>query len=365
MIEVREAGEADNRGLLELVRASPMQGDFTLSIEREPEFFALARARGSGCTLVCEQDAKLIGCVSVAERAAMLNGKPGSIRVVSDLRILPAYRGRKVAQHLIAQLAERERERATSLYVAATAAGNRAVEGALARFGQTRPLTTLSQMASYQLFPAFVGKPRRAADGLELGPASDVDDRELCALLARFHQPRSLAPVFDSGFAEIVERSPGLERKDILLARRRGQLVAALGVWDAHKLKQTRVLKVKAALGVGLATARALGRVLPLPPVPTVGQPLLFRYLRPYACEPGEESALGALLDAALRLAQTQREHFALFTCASDDPIQRCLQGRARLRYDYQLVACTNHPQTHPALLLPEGSLCYDDAALA
>lgn len=61
MYEVRGAREGDNRGLLDLVRASPMQGDFTLGIEREPEFFALARARGSGCTLVCVQDATVVG----------------------------------------------------------------------------------------------------------------------------------------------------------------------------------------------------------------------------------------------------------------------------------------------------------------
>jgi hypothetical protein len=150
-----------------------------------------------------------------------------------------------------------------------------------------------------------------------------------------------------------------------LLARRAGRLVAALGIWDAHALKQTRVLRVKAGLGAVLATARGLGRVLPLPPIPTPAAALTFRYLRPYACEPGEERALGALLDAALRLARARREHFSLFTCASDDPIARIVEGRARMTFRYQLVGCCNVPDVHPATLLREGSLCHDDAALA
>jgi GNAT superfamily N-acetyltransferase len=363
---IRQARPADNAALLELVRKSPMQADMTLLIERAPDFFALARARGAGCTLVAEQEGSILGCVSVAERSAVLGGAPSTMRVVCDLRTLPERRRQGIGQGLIAALADREGQRQPALYVAATAGGNRAVEAALGQFGRGRPVVPLAAMVSFQLFPLGLGHSAPLRDsGLDVAPAATSDDAEVSALLTRFHRSRTLAPVYEAGFAELSARSPGLERSDVLLARRHGRLVAALGLWDPRALKQTRVLRVAPGLRLALGTARALRRVLPLLAVPEVGKPLAFRYLRPYAHELGEEAALRTLIHRAVQRARTNGDHFALFTCAVDDPVRACVSGFLRLQYHYQLVGCCNRPEIHPRLLCGESTLFYDDAALA
>ena len=43
---VREAVPDDNRALVDLAAACPMEGDMSLCVHREPDFFALSRLEG-------------------------------------------------------------------------------------------------------------------------------------------------------------------------------------------------------------------------------------------------------------------------------------------------------------------------------
>ena len=46
-ILVRDAAPSDNAALVRLATACPMRGDLTMCMDREPDFFALARLEGS------------------------------------------------------------------------------------------------------------------------------------------------------------------------------------------------------------------------------------------------------------------------------------------------------------------------------
>jgi hypothetical protein len=219
-------------------------------------------------------------------------------------------------------------------------------------------------MIGWQLLPAVRLGPR-VPRGLELGRAEERDRDALAALLDGFGQRRALAPVFaDGGLDDCLARSPGMALTDHLVARRQGRLVAVLGAWDAKSVKQTRVLGMPRALRAFVGFCRAAGRVLPLPRLPAVGERLAARYLRHFAHAPGEEEALAGLLRVAVNEARARGDHFALFACADDDPVQRCLAGIPRLRYHYQLVAGALRPGADPAGALGPGPF-HDDAALA
>jgi len=43
IVRVRDADASDNAALVRLAAACPMRGDLTLCMDREPDFFALAR----------------------------------------------------------------------------------------------------------------------------------------------------------------------------------------------------------------------------------------------------------------------------------------------------------------------------------
>src|SRR2546430_15750639 len=82
---------------LALAAACPMRGELTLCVRREPDFFALNRLQGDrwDVGVVDAGRAGVIGCVAIAERVAYVNGVAAPTAYVSDLKVHPAFRGRR------------------------------------------------------------------------------------------------------------------------------------------------------------------------------------------------------------------------------------------------------------------------------
>jgi hypothetical protein len=66
MIKIREALPSDNEGLLQLTSVTPMKGQISIRIDRNPDFFRLLSMRGQSKTLIAEQSGTLAGCFSVS-----------------------------------------------------------------------------------------------------------------------------------------------------------------------------------------------------------------------------------------------------------------------------------------------------------
>jgi predicted N-acetyltransferase YhbS len=103
-IEIRQADEADNEGLLTLTRITPMAGAISLRIDREPDFFALLRLRGRSKVFVAARGRQVIGCVSVALRTAYISEVPETIAYIGDMKVHPSFSGSCVAVRLIKDL---------------------------------------------------------------------------------------------------------------------------------------------------------------------------------------------------------------------------------------------------------------------
>ena len=88
-IEIREAVQADNQALLELTRMTPMAGNISLRIDRDPDFFALPRARGETVVFVATCEGKVIGCMSASIHAAYIDGAIENVAHATDLKVHP------------------------------------------------------------------------------------------------------------------------------------------------------------------------------------------------------------------------------------------------------------------------------------
>ena len=359
---VRAACAADNDALLALARRCPMDADISLLVERDPDFFALARARGESHTLVAELDAELIGCISSWRRPAWLGGKVTEIGYLGDLRVDPRHRRRRVGWELGRAILGSLDALPPAPYLVATGVGNRAVAPLVAVFGAARP--PIARFTSWQLLPVRrFGIPA----SLDIGAAEDRDEPELVALLDEFHRPRDCAPVFgDGGFRALLARSSGMGLGDYLLARRAGRIVAALGLWDASAVKRTRVVGLPWWLRGACAVARGLGRAGPLRALPQPDTLLKFRYLRHAAHRRGEETAMQALVRSAVNAAGRRNEQFVAFGCADDDPLLRAAAGAPRIGFRYAMVAGDIRPGAPTLRARPAAdSWYYDDGALA
>jgi GNAT superfamily N-acetyltransferase len=358
---VRAAGAADNEALLALVKRCPMDADISLIVERDPDFFALSRARGDAQTFVAEIDGTIIGCISHWHHRAWLSAEQADIAFFGDLRVAPEYRRCGIGGHLgRASLAHLNRLAAMPR-LAATGAGNAAVAPLLSAFGAGGP--PLARFASWQLLPVM---RLTIPPGLDIAAAEPRDEDELVALLDDFHQCRDFAPVFSGGgFSGLLARSTGMQRSDYLVARRRGRIAAAIGLWDASRVRRTRVVGMPLWLRGLCALGREASRHGPLPPFPQRGELLNFRYIRHAAHGRGEEEALRGLVRWAVNAARARGEHFVLFTCAEDDPLRSAVAGAPRLSFRYRIVSDNFRPAVRSTGASGGArSWYYDDAAL-
>jgi GNAT superfamily N-acetyltransferase len=348
--------------MLALIRRCPMQADISLTIERDPDFFALSRARGDAHTFIAETDGALIGCLSAWRRDAWISGRPASVCYVGDLRVSPEHRRRGVARQLGMAMREFQGKLPVVPYLLAMGAGNAAVAPVAAAFGAVgRPIARLT---SWQLLPVVRLKIRTDID---IGTAEERDVGELTELLDGFYRSRDFAPVFgDGGLKRLIASSPGARLSDYLVARRKGRIVAALGVWDASAVKRTRVVGMPLWLRGLCAIGRGASRFAPLPPFPRQGTLLHFRYIRHAVFAPGEGRALANLVRWAVNAARDRGENFVLYTCVDGDTLCSAVAGAPRLSFHYRITPF-QFPQDAPYFNgeIQPSIWCFDDAALA
>lgn len=359
---IRPAVASDGPALLELTRQTPMDADISLRIDREPDFFALTRARGAGQVWVAEIDGRAVACVSCVRRRAKLPDGIAEIGVLADLKVHPEHRRQGLAQALLEAIAAHEEQQTPAVYIGQTAEGNDAVDGVAVRFGTTRSLRPLARMTSYQLL-TMPGLARPPA--VDMREATDADLDAIEQVLASYYADHVLCPPFGAGaLAEDLERT-GMPVRCLRVAEVDGRIVAAVAAWEPEQLKQTRVTAMPAGLRALSATCRTLSGVLPLPHLPQVGQPLRFTYLRYPGHLPGHEPALKALVVDAVAEARRAKQHFCLLTCSDGDPLHGLVRGLPRTTFRYRVSAGIAHPSMRAALDTLTGRQVYDDACLS
>ncbi|HDP70540.1 MAG TPA: GNAT family N-acetyltransferase [Actinobacteria bacterium] len=100
MINLREAGCADNQALSDLEMACPQGKDVKLLLERE-DFFARSKMYERAHTFVAEEEGKVVGVISCAFKDVNLNGATLKANYIYDLRVHPDFRRRGIATKLV------------------------------------------------------------------------------------------------------------------------------------------------------------------------------------------------------------------------------------------------------------------------
>ena len=247
-------------------------------------------------------------------------------------------------------------------YLLATGDGNAAVAPVAAAFGAVGQ--PIARLTSWQLLPVMRLK---ITAGGEIGMAEDRDVGELTTLLDDFYRSRDFAPLFaDGGLKRLIASSAGASLNDYVVARRKGRIVAALGVWDASAVKRTRVVGMPLWLRALCALGRGASRLAPLPPFPRQGTLLHFRYIRHAVFAPGEGHTLANLVRWTVNAARDRGEHFVLYTCADTDTLCSAIANAPRLSFHYR-VTPFQFPQDAPYFsgAIRPSTWCFDDAALA
>jgi predicted N-acetyltransferase YhbS len=336
-LEIRQADEADNEGLLALTRITPMAGAISLRIDREPDFFALLRLRGRGKVFVAARGREVIGCVSVALRTAYISAAPETIAYIGDMKVHPSVSGSLVAVRLIKALETDMRFAGIDVGFCVAAEGNHRVMPLLeGRLGMPRWIPLGRFLVSGLLPSPF----KRYSQRYRIDAAEAADMPAITTLLDRFHRSRQFAPQLrEDEIAQTLSAGREEPFPRTLVARRGQCIVATLTLCDTGAVKRNVLLNAPASLKGALALLRVAAAPFPGFHVPRMGQSLRILSARYAACEDGHHAALEALLALARAEAFRHRFTFLMVGLHERDPLRNLVRRIPRFTFSSLALA--------------------------
>jgi hypothetical protein len=326
------AGARDDADLRALLRDNPMAGWVSLSLEREPSYFAASGLGAEHHVIVARDTATGVtqGMCALERRGAFLNGAPRPLGYLGELRLARRARGnaRLVRDGFRAVRMLLHDPMRTPFYLTAIVEDNRPARRLLAAgltdFPTYRPLDVLNVVALRS-----TRRRCRAVPGLSLAPAAAVDMGRLAAFLGRELRRFQAAPVWDEGGLRSL---PALAPEHFILAERAGEIIGCVALWDQRTMRQTVVRGYARPLSWARPLLNLIAPVTGLPTLPPVGTSLAHAFLSHLAVAQDDPAVFAAVVEAALEQARSRGIDLAVVGVADGHPLAAPLKATFRGR---------------------------------
>lgn len=328
------AAAADDPALRRLLADNPMDGRIRIAFEREPSYFRAVEVQGRFHQVVLCRDLESGGLVGVGTRTVkpvFVNGRPRDVGYLSDLRLLPAYRGRTLVARGYRLLRELHRDGRTDLYYTVIAAENalslRTIASGRAGLPAYRDLGVFDSSAINlaRRLPEVRGVDVvRGEPALLDGIIGCLNDHGRAKQFAPFYRREDFGP---GGWLH------DLRLEDVYVARRGGRVVGTLARWDQSGFKQTRVVGYRGALRVLRPVCNLAAPLLRLPRFPRPGQHLSSCYAAGLAVEGNDPAIFAALLRRLYNDAVGGPHAYVLVGLHERDPLAAVLREYRRTPY--------------------------------
>ncbi len=331
-ISFRLAGPEDDAEIRRLLRDNAMSGGISLSLEREPSYFAAAALEGEPhqAMLAREPSGRAVGLFSRSEREAYANGAVRRVGYLGQLRLDREYRGRLALLRAgFEACRELHASGSAPWYVTSIVEDNAPARRVLT--AGMRGLPAYVERGRMITFALAVPRRTRWPSAVARARAAQVED--VARLLDEDRRRFQLAPHVSADALYSARRSPGLSPEDFLLVERAGALAGCVAIWDQRGFKQTVVRGyggwLRTARPLWNAAARALGR----PGLPDVGAALPHAFLAHFAVRGDDPAVADGLLDASLAAARERGIDFLSLGLCAAHPLARLVRRRHPREY--------------------------------
>ncbi len=323
------ATRAHDAAIRALLRDTPMHGQISVSIEREPNYFAAVPIEGpEHHTIVAIEDGQLIAMGRISARERFINGRPMRIGYLSGLRLRSSHHGRaSIVRKGYQFFHQLHQQSGPPIYLTSIIVDNlparRLLESGLKGMPTYRFLGDFVTLAigrrrTTELFKPTVKARRRFREKhLRLAYGSVKIVPAIIGLLNADQQKYQFAPSWSAQDLSL----PGLSPADFRLAcGPDGSPVASTAIWDQQRVKQTvlrgyspQLRRMRPILNAG---AILLGR----PRLPAVGQPVSSAYISHVAGDLGQPDLVEQFIRLLHGPAQTLGIDYLLAGFDARDP---------------------------------------------
>jgi len=318
------ANESHDAALRELLRDTPLAGSISISLEREPSFFAAESLLGPEHeTVVALENGAVVAAGSISARQRFINGEAMRVGYLSGLRLSQSCRGR--AAILRSGYDEFRRIHARggpSIYLSSIIADNEPARRFLER--------GLEGMPTYRFLSEFVTlviqcrRPTRAwnstskflrklqREGFRFIPECEGNSSEIAGLLNRYNRNYQFAPVWEA-------RDLCPDNMEVIYSRTRTP-VACAGIWDQRAIKQSVVRSYSGALRWARPFMNLVATVIGTSRLPAVGDSLSHVYVSPLAVDPDQPELMQHLISLLRTRAEAQSADYLTVGFDARDP---------------------------------------------
>lgn len=268
------ATEADDPEICRLLRDNPMAGQISVSLEREPSYFAEAACTQlDHQTIVARENNRLICMGSCSFRTRFVNGRAGRVGYLGGLRLDQQAAGRfDVLRRGYNFFRELHHE--TEPCFTAIASDNERAIRFLERAAPGMPIYDYVGEFVTAVLP--VRKRTRANRSLTIERASNID--ELVVFLNEHNCHYQFAPSWTA--EDLLRlRGLGLQIGDFWQIRSGGRIAACGTLWDQRSFKQTVVRAYAAPLSWARRWLNPMFAVCGRPQLPPVGTTLAHGFI--------------------------------------------------------------------------------------
>ncbi len=309
MVEFRIASKSDNLGLLELTSSVSMEGNISLRIDRNPDFFKILQLRGKSLVIIAEENQKIIGAVCASLQNCYIDGKLYPVQYVGDFKVLKSYRNKGVGMKLLSVLAAKLYELDFDLVFFNFSKGNKKPVS----FSKNKSeYTNFENIGSFTVYQ-FIGKQFKWSNPDYTIELSEISEELIEFIGAKYQRYDLRTPITNIQ----------LEGTSIYTIYYKGTLIGAMSIIDTMPIKQNVVIKVSWKLNLMLKLLNVVNPIFGFSKMPTLNQPVKMIYIKYLAINLSEKKALKMLIDHARNIAYNKSYSFVSIGCHEKDPLQK------------------------------------------
>jgi hypothetical protein len=325
-VEFGVASQADDAEIRRLLRENPMSGKISVSLEREPDYFADADLPGERKqTIIARQGGRVVCVGSCCIRRRFVNGKPRDVGYLGGLRLDATVSGRfDILRGGYEFFRQMQAEAPADFYFTSIASDNERARRVLER--------GLPGMPSYEFIGEFVSAliptPRT---NTKPSAAFALPATELAEFINGENQMRQFAPCWTAKELQALEQL-GLQRSDFFMLHEAGKNPSCGAIWDQRCFKQTVIRDYEPWLKCARVVLNALGQITNRPQLPATGETLSHAFACHLVAQPESEALLIRLIRRLLEMAAQRRIQLLTVGLAVNDARLNTVRRHFRCR---------------------------------
>jgi hypothetical protein len=362
------AGPTDDAQLRSRMAEDRMDGRISVSFRREPSYFAGTRLQGQDVQVIkCTDRAngEIVGLGARTRVRAFINGEASDVGYLADLRGSARIRKGTLLARGYRFLEELHRDNGHPLYLSVILDGN--VSALTALVGGRAGLPRYQDWGLIKTPAIHLDFPRQplSLPHVEFSRAAVGELPALLDFLNQEYARKQFAPVLeiqefcpDGRFSDLLER-------DFFVARKNGNVVGCIAVWDQASIRQTHIERYSAGLAALRPWYNLTSHLVPgLKPLPAVGERIPYVYFCLVGAKSNDPGIFRALLRYTYNTCRTGPWHYAICSLHEQDPLHAVLEEYRHISAAGRLFV-VSYPDDRDPISWVDKRPPYFDMALA